>query len=95
MPSRRFFALLKAKRKLECVDAIERIDETLIASHNVNMKWYESLRERWVNQLSGFELKNEETVKVKEYTDEEIKETQAVVLELFRQRKQFMGYGGQ
>ena len=84
---------MKAKKKIECIEAIERIDETLIASHNVNMKWYESLRERWEGQLREFKLPEPDRLQKKELTDEEIKETQAVVLELFKQRKQFMGYG--
>jgi len=93
MPARRFFAMLKAKRKIECLHAIDRIDEALIGSDNVNMKWYESLRDKWVYRLEGMTTKIPDEVKQTPLTDEEIKETQAVVLELFRQRKQLMGYG--
>lgn len=93
MPARRFFALLKAKRKIECIKAIERIDEALISSDNVNMKWYEGLRERWTEQLLALQMKGPEKPVYQEHTDQEIKDTQAVVLELFRQRKQLMGYG--
>lgn len=93
MPARRFFALLKAKRKIECIEAIERIDESLIASDNVSMKWYEAMRDKWSERLNLIDHKEEIEVPAKVYTDQEIRETQVTVLELFRQRKRMMGYG--
>ena len=93
MPARRFFALLKAKRKIECLQAIDRIDECLIASDNVSMKWYETVRERWTQRLVALDRQNVPEPALVEHTDEQIKETQITVLELFRQRKQLMGYG--
>lgn len=93
MPARRFFALLKAKRKIECLHAIDRIDEALIASDNVSMKWYEAVRGRWTDRLALIDRQGlPEPAKII-HTDEQIKETQVTVLELFRQRKQLMGYG--
>jgi hypothetical protein len=93
MPARRFFSLLKAKRKIECVEAIDRIDEALIGSNNVTMKWYEQLRDKWVSRLTEIVPMDAPKASEKHYSDDEIKETQGVVLELFRQRKQMMGYG--
>lgn len=93
MPARRFFSLLKAKRKIECLQAIDRIDEALIASDNVSMKWYEAVRERWTDRLSAIDRKETPSAAPVVFTDEQIKETQSVVLDLFRQRKRFMGYG--
>jgi hypothetical protein len=91
MPARRFFALAKAKNKLECMAAIDRIDEALVSSHNVNIKWYEGLRSKWIGRLGPQELPPEPPKRFQ--TDEEMKQTQATVLELFRQRKQLEGYG--
>ncbi len=94
MPARRFFSLLKAKRKIECINALDRLDEALVASDNVSVKWYETLREKWIGRLKIAD-QSIETEKPKiEFTDETIKETQKIVLDLFRQRKRFMGYGG-
>lgn len=93
MPARRFFAMMKAKRKIECVLAIDRIDEALISSDNVNMKWFEGLRSKWTESLNSLLPEAEPLPEADPLTDEQIKSTQVTVLELFRQRKQLMSYG--
>lgn len=84
---------MKAKRKIECLQAIDRIDEALISSDNVNMKWYEGLRGKWTERLTEILPKVPEQAEQVPLTDEQIRDTQVAVLELFRQRKQLMGYG--
>lgn len=93
MPARRFFALMKAKNKIECVQAMDRLDEALVGSNNVNMKWYEGLREKHELRLMALNPVKEVVEQKILHTDDEIKQTQVVLLELFRQRKQLMGYG--
>ena len=72
--------MMKAKRKIECVQAIDRIDEALISSDNVNMEWYKGLRERWTERLTEILPKAPDQAEQIPLTDEQIRETQVTVL---------------